>query len=45
MRVGHDRVVDGVGLRQRLEHHIVGTGAVLVGGACEEEGNKQVQDV
>lgn len=33
VRVGHDRVVHGVGLRQRLEHHIVRTGAVLVGGA------------
>lgn len=37
MRVGHDWVVNGVGLSQRLEHHIIWTGTVLVGGALEEE--------
>lgn len=31
--VRHDRVVHGVGLRQRLEGHVVWTGAVLVSGA------------
>lgn len=37
LRVRHDWVVNGVGLRQRLEHHIVWTGAVLVVGALEGE--------
>lgn len=35
--VRHDWVVNGVGLCQRLEHHIVRTGAVLVVGALEGE--------
>lgn len=35
--VRHDWVVNGVGLCQRLEHHIVWTGAVLVVGALEGE--------
>lgn len=37
LRVGHDWVVHGVGLRQRLEHHIIWTGTVLMGGALKEE--------
>lgn len=37
MGVRHDWVVNGVGLCQGLEHHIVWTGAVLVGGALREE--------
>lgn len=43
VRVGHDRVVNGVGLCQGLEHHIIWTGAVLMGGALQEErdGGKQ----
>lgn len=37
VRVGHDWVVHGVGLRQRLEHHIIWTGTVLMSRALEEE--------
>ncbi len=37
LRVGHDWVVNGVGLCQRLEDNIIWTGTVLVGGALEEE--------
>lgn len=37
LRVGHDWVVNRVGLCQRLEDHIIWTGTVLMGGALEEE--------
>ncbi len=37
LRVGHDWVVHGVGLCQRLKHHIIRAGTVLMGGALEEE--------
>lgn len=36
VRVRHDWVVNGVGLCQRLKHHIIWTGTVLVGGTLEE---------
>lgn len=35
--VGHDWVVHGVGSRQRLEHHIIWTGAILMGRALEAQ--------
>lgn len=37
VRVGHDWVVDGVGLGQRLEHHVIWTCTVLMCGSLEEE--------